>query len=93
MVCSPHASLSFTLTFRARATPNDEIQAGFRPKPAKLPDCQKSRRTVRGLFFVRDSLAWIGADMRTAARSEQLNIDGVEGLDGFEAEIPHRLMQ
>ena len=54
MVCSPHASLSFTLTFRARATPNDEIQAGFRPKPAKLPDCQKSRRTVRRLFFVRD---------------------------------------
>ena len=44
-------------------------------------------------FFVRDSLAWIGADMRTAARSDQLNIDGVEGLDGFEAEIPHRLMQ
>ena len=28
----------FTLTFMAQATPNDEIQAGFRPKPAKPPD-------------------------------------------------------
>ena len=30
--------LFFTLTFMAQATPNDEIQAGFRPKPAKPPD-------------------------------------------------------